>query len=123
LTGVDLTPLDAIGPYGALRLLAEIGTDMSRWPTEKHFTSWLTLAPQQNLRDPPPLAILGRGILSAGHSLERHETTKEQPKTTRGDRTRTPRDRNPRTAQDATPLIPPARTRSMSQAPEVSGLR
>ena len=45
LTGVDLSQLDGIGPYNALRLLAEIGTDMSRWPTEKHFTSWLTLAP------------------------------------------------------------------------------
>jgi transposase len=45
LTGVDLSQLDGIGPYNALRLLAEIGTDMTRWPTEKHFTSWLTLAP------------------------------------------------------------------------------
>ena len=45
LTGVDLTQIDAIGPYSALRLLGEIGTDMTRWPTEKHFTSWLTLAP------------------------------------------------------------------------------
>ena len=45
LTGVDLTQIDALGPYSALRLLAEIGPDMSRWPTEKHFTSWLTLAP------------------------------------------------------------------------------
>jgi transposase len=49
LTGVDLTQLDAIGPYSALRLLAEIGTDMSRWPTEKHFTSWLTLAPKNKI--------------------------------------------------------------------------
>ena len=49
LTGVDLTQLDAIGPYSALRLLAEIGTDMSRWPTEKHFTSWLTLAPHNKI--------------------------------------------------------------------------
>lgn len=49
LTGVDLTQLDAIGPYGALRLLAEIGTDMRRWPTEKHFTSWLTLAPHNKI--------------------------------------------------------------------------
>jgi transposase len=49
LTGVDLTQIDAIGPYGALRLLAEIGTDMSRWPTEKHFTSWLTLAPHNKI--------------------------------------------------------------------------
>jgi len=46
---VDLTQLDAIGPYSALRLLSEIGTDMSRWPTEKHFTSWLTLAPRNKI--------------------------------------------------------------------------
>jgi len=49
LTGVDLTQIDAIGPYSALRLLAEIGTDMSRWRTEKHFTSWLTLAPHNKI--------------------------------------------------------------------------
>jgi transposase len=28
-----------------LRLVGECGTDLSRWPTAKHFTSWLTLAP------------------------------------------------------------------------------
>ena len=28
-----------------LRLIAECGDDMRRWPTVKHFTSWLTLAP------------------------------------------------------------------------------
>lgn len=49
LTGVDLSQLDGIGPYNALRLLSEIGTDMSRWPTDKHFTSWLTLAPQNKI--------------------------------------------------------------------------
>jgi len=49
LTGVDLSQLDAIGPYTALRLLSEIGTDMTRWPTDKHFTSWLTLAPNNKI--------------------------------------------------------------------------
>lgn len=49
LTGVDLSQIDGIGPYTALRLLSEIGTDMTRWPTEKHFTSWLTLAPQNKI--------------------------------------------------------------------------
>jgi transposase len=49
LTGVDLTQIDAIGPYGALRLLGEIGTDMSRWPSARHFTSWLSLAPQNKV--------------------------------------------------------------------------
>lgn len=45
LTGVDLTQIHGIGPYLALRLIAECGTDLSKWPTAKHFTSWLTLAP------------------------------------------------------------------------------
>ena len=49
LAGADLTQIDTIGPYTALQLIAEIGTDMSRWRTEKHFTSWLTLAPKNKI--------------------------------------------------------------------------
>ncbi len=49
LTGVDLSQIDGIGPYNALRLLSEIGTDMTRWPTDQHFTSWLTLAPNNKV--------------------------------------------------------------------------
>ena len=49
LAGADLTQIDSIGPYTALKLVAEIGTDMTRWPTEKHFTSWLTLAPKNKI--------------------------------------------------------------------------
>jgi hypothetical protein len=45
LAGVDLTQIHGIGPYLALRLVGECGTDLSRWPTAKHFTSWLTLSP------------------------------------------------------------------------------
>ena len=45
LTGMDLTRIHGIGPSVALGLIAECGTDLSRWPTEKHFTSWLTLSP------------------------------------------------------------------------------
>ena len=29
--------------------ISEIGTDMRRWATEKHFTSWLTLAPKNKI--------------------------------------------------------------------------
>jgi transposase len=47
--GVDLTQIDGIAPSTALALLSEIGTDMSRWPSEKHFTSWLTLAPKNKI--------------------------------------------------------------------------
>lgn len=45
LVGADLTQIHGLGPYLALRMISECGTDMSRWPTAKHFTSWLTLCP------------------------------------------------------------------------------
>jgi transposase len=44
-TGVDLTQINGFGPYTVLRLIAECGDDMSKWPTEKHFASWLCLSP------------------------------------------------------------------------------
>jgi transposase len=45
MTGVDLTQIDSIEANTALTVIGEIGLDMSRWPTEKHFGSWLGLAP------------------------------------------------------------------------------
>ena len=47
--GVDLTQIDGIAPYTALKVVSEIGTDMRRWPTAQHFTSWLTLAPRNKV--------------------------------------------------------------------------
>jgi len=43
--GKDLAVLPAHTEYGVLRLIAEVGTDLSAWPTGKHFTSWAGLAP------------------------------------------------------------------------------
>jgi len=43
--GVDLTAIDSISGQTALTLVSEIGTDMSKWATEKHFTSWLCICP------------------------------------------------------------------------------
>jgi len=45
VTGVDLTRIDGIDGHTALKLISEIGTDMSRWKTVKQFTSWLGLCP------------------------------------------------------------------------------
>lgn len=45
ISGVDLTKIDGIDGITALKLISEIGTDMSRWKTVKHFTSWLGLCP------------------------------------------------------------------------------
>jgi transposase len=46
--GVDLTVIDGIDVGTALVILGEIGVDVSRFPTEKHFASWLRLCPPQD---------------------------------------------------------------------------
>jgi transposase len=43
--GKDLTVLPACTAYGMLQLIGEVGLDLSQWPSEKHFTAWLGLAP------------------------------------------------------------------------------
>jgi transposase len=45
MSGVDLSGINGISTNTALKVIAEIGIDMSRWKTEKHFTSWLGLCP------------------------------------------------------------------------------
>lgn len=45
LVGTDLTQINGVGPYLAIRFISECGTDMSKWPSSKHFTSWLGLSP------------------------------------------------------------------------------
>jgi hypothetical protein len=45
LSGVDLTRIDAISTGAATVLLTEVGVDLSDFPTEKHFVSWLRLSP------------------------------------------------------------------------------
>lgn len=42
--GRDVTQIPGLSVYLVLQLISEVGTDMARWPSEKHFTSWLGLA-------------------------------------------------------------------------------
>jgi transposase len=43
--GCDPTQLPGLADYSVLLLVSEVGTDLRRWPTWKHFTAWLGLAP------------------------------------------------------------------------------
>ena len=45
--GKDATTLPAHSEYTVLQLVGEVGTDLTKWPTEKHFASWAGLAPGQ----------------------------------------------------------------------------
>jgi transposase len=43
--GHDATVLPAHTEYSVLQLIGEVGTDLTNWRTEKHFTAWMGLAP------------------------------------------------------------------------------
>ena len=45
MCGVDLTRIDGIDVGTAMTVMAELGADMSRFPTVKHFAAWLGLCP------------------------------------------------------------------------------
>ena len=45
--GHDLTRIDGISPVTAAIILTEIGCDLSDFPSEKHFVSWLRLVPRR----------------------------------------------------------------------------
>jgi len=45
ILGVDLLCVPGFDVNGIMKIIGEIGTDMTKWPTVKHFTSWLGLCP------------------------------------------------------------------------------
>ena len=80
--GVDLTRIDGIDTNTALTVLGEIGLDMSRWPTEKHFASWLALCPdnresagrRQSGRTRPSSNRAATALRMAAQGLHRSQT-------------------------------------------------
>jgi len=49
ILGTDVTQIPGIEANLAVKILGEIGTDMTKWPSEKHFTSWLGLSPNNKV--------------------------------------------------------------------------
>lgn len=69
--GVDLTKIDGIGPVAAQVILSEVGTDMSRWPTQKHFASWLGLCPDHRISGGKVLGRSTRRVVSRARNALR----------------------------------------------------
>jgi transposase len=49
LTGVDLVAISGLNESTVQTIISEVGTDLSAFPTEKHFCSWLGLAPHNDI--------------------------------------------------------------------------
>jgi len=60
-----------MGPYLALKLVSECGDDLSAWPSAKHFTSWLCLAPSNKISGGKVLSSRTRRSGSRAASLLR----------------------------------------------------
>jgi len=49
ILGVNVLAIYGLSEVSALEILAETGTDMSKWVNEKHFVSWLNLCPNNKI--------------------------------------------------------------------------
>lgn len=48
IVGVDVTKVDGLGASTVQTIVFEVGLDMHKFKTDKHFTSWLGLSPEPN---------------------------------------------------------------------------
>ena len=80
--GVDLTAIEGVGALVALTTLTEVGPDLSSFKTEKHFTSWLGLCPDNRISGGKVLSCRTRRVVNrlsdalrlAATTLERSQT-------------------------------------------------
>ena len=82
MTGVDLTRINGVDAYTALKVIGEVGTDMTRWPTAKHFASWLGLSPNNRVtggrvissRTKPTASRAAKALRQAANALYRSDS-------------------------------------------------
>jgi transposase len=83
--GVDLTAIEGFGVLTAQIILGEIGHAMSRWPSEKHFTSWLGLCPDHRISGGQVLSRHTRRVLNkVSHALRQAAVTPQKSQTALG---------------------------------------
>ena len=83
ITGVDLVAVTGLDESTVQTIIAEVGTDVTRWPTEKHFSSWLGVAPHNDISGGKVLRSrtlktnnrAGQAFRLAAQSVTRSQTT------------------------------------------------
>jgi transposase len=84
-TGVDLTAIEGIGALTSLVVFTEVGADLNRFPTEKHFCSWLGLCPDNRISGGKVLSSRTRRVVNrASDALRMAATTLERSQSALG---------------------------------------
>ena len=82
MTGVDLTRINGVDGFTALKVISEIGTDMTKWTSAKHFTSWPGLSPDHRItggrvmssKTNPSASRAAAALRLAAHGLHRSDS-------------------------------------------------
>ena len=80
--GVNLLNIEGVGQSTVMTFIAEVGTDISKFPTKKHFTSWLRLAPNNkktgdktfSTRTPKGKSIMANAFRLAANTISQRKT-------------------------------------------------
>jgi transposase len=83
IVGVDLVEVTGLSASSVQTILSEVGTDMSRFPSVKHFASWLGLAPHNDISGGKVLrsrtmkvsSRAGQAFRQAAQSVARSDTS------------------------------------------------
>lgn len=83
--GVDVTSVEGIGALVGLTVLTEVGPDLSAFKTEKHFSSWLGLCPDNRISGGQVLSCRTRRVVNRlSDALRLAATTLERSPTALG---------------------------------------
>ncbi len=84
-TAMDLTAIEGIGSLTSLVVFTEVGPDVSRFATEKHFCSWLGLCPDNRISGGKVLSSRTRRVVNrASDALRMAATTLERSQSALG---------------------------------------
>lgn len=81
IAGIDLTEIFGISEVSAMEIVSEVGLYMGKWPTDKHFISWLNLSPNNRISGGKPLRNkrkrsknrAGQAFRMAAYALQRSD--------------------------------------------------
>lgn len=62
--GADVTAIEGVGAVVGLTMLTEVGPDLSAFPSEKHFCSWLGLCPDNRISGGKILSVRTRRVVN-----------------------------------------------------------